>query len=300
MAAHEVCRCARCGTLLSLPIADDSRCPKCGVDLHSCVQCVSFDTSARWECTQSDKLAARVAPKDARNNCPLFAPRTTVERQTSTPQNRDAGPSSSGGSATAPGRRSTICSNSGGCSSSTEHPAPGTRTPASPVPSPCTDREMSLLSPADQEKLRESFDEMTSPVRLLFFTQTLDCEPCVQTRQILDELPALSDKIAIEEVNFILEKDKAAQYGIDRVPALALLSSDGNGQSARHAHPFSRHPGRLRVRLAGAGAAARRRTRVTAHAAESRAGRSGHDADDDPGVLDPDLTALSAGGQPRA
>ena len=90
---------------------------------------------------------------------------------------------------------------------------------------------MSLLSPADQEKLRESFDEMTSPVRVLFFTQTLDCEPCVQTRRILDELPALSDKIAIEEVNFSLEKDKAAQYGIDRVPALALLSQDGAGQT---------------------------------------------------------------------
>ena len=98
MAAHEVWRCARCGTLLSLPVASDSRCPKCGVDLHSCVQCMSFDTSARWECTQSDKLPARVAPKDARNDCALFAPRTTVERQTSTPQHRDAGSSSPGSS----------------------------------------------------------------------------------------------------------------------------------------------------------------------------------------------------------
>jgi hypothetical protein len=97
MAAREVWRCARCGTLLSLPIADDSRCPKCAVDLHSCVQCVSFDTSARWECTQSDKLPARVAPKDARNDCTLFAPRTTIERQTGTPTNSGGG-SSSGGS----------------------------------------------------------------------------------------------------------------------------------------------------------------------------------------------------------
>jgi alkyl hydroperoxide reductase subunit AhpF len=72
---------------------------------------------------------------------------------------------------------------------------------------------------------------MSASVRVLFFTQTLDCEPCLQTRQILDELPALSDKIAIEEVNFILEKDKAAQYGIDRVPALALLSQDAGGQT---------------------------------------------------------------------
>jgi len=88
---------------------------------------------------------------------------------------------------------------------------------------------MSLLAPADQDKLRESFSAMTSPVRLLFFTQTLDCETCLETRQILDELPALSDQIAIEEVNFILEKDKAAQYAIDRVPAVVVLGQDASG-----------------------------------------------------------------------
>lgn len=92
MAAHEVCRCARCGNLLSLPIGSIEKCSKCGVDLHACIQCVSFDTSARWECDQNAKLPARVAPKDAQNDCQLFAPRTTVERQTSTP----AAPTSSG------------------------------------------------------------------------------------------------------------------------------------------------------------------------------------------------------------
>jgi len=89
---------------------------------------------------------------------------------------------------------------------------------------------MPLLSPADQDRLRASFDEMTSPVRLLFFTQTLDCDTCLLTRQILDELPPLSDKITIEEVNVILEKDKAAQYGIDRVPAIALARADSDSR----------------------------------------------------------------------
>ena len=81
---------------------------------------------------------------------------------------------------------------------------------------------MSLVSPADQQKLREVFAEMTRPVRLVFFTQTLECETCPQTKQILDELPPLSDKIAIEEVNLILDSDRARQYGIDRVPAVAF------------------------------------------------------------------------------
>jgi alkyl hydroperoxide reductase subunit AhpF len=89
---------------------------------------------------------------------------------------------------------------------------------------------MPLLSPADQDKLRAAFDEMTSPVRVLFFTQALDCETCLQTRQILDELPPLSGKIAIEEVNFVLDKEKAALYGIDRVPALALVGEKSDSR----------------------------------------------------------------------
>jgi hypothetical protein len=82
MASHEVFRCSRCGNRLALPVEFDSRCSRCGVDLHSCIQCTSFDTSARFECTQT--IAARVAPKDAKNLCTLFTARTTVERQTGT------------------------------------------------------------------------------------------------------------------------------------------------------------------------------------------------------------------------
>ena len=38
----------RCGNLLALPIAADGR-ARVRRRSHSCVQCVSFDTSARWE-----------------------------------------------------------------------------------------------------------------------------------------------------------------------------------------------------------------------------------------------------------
>jgi hypothetical protein len=83
MSSHEVFRCARCGNRLGLPVSEDARCARCGVDVHSCLNCASFDTSARWECSQP-ALTARVAPKDERNSCALFEARTTVERQTST------------------------------------------------------------------------------------------------------------------------------------------------------------------------------------------------------------------------
>jgi hypothetical protein len=88
MASHDVVRCSRCGNLLALPIAGDGRCGRCGVDLHSCVQCTSFDTGSRLECSDP-AVTERVSPKDGRNRCAHFSPRTTVERQTGT-----AGPTS--------------------------------------------------------------------------------------------------------------------------------------------------------------------------------------------------------------
>ena len=84
MASHEVFKCARCGNRLALPVEPDGRCSRCGVALHSCIQCSSFDTGARWECSHPG-LTARVAPKDERNACAFFSARTTVERQTSSP-----------------------------------------------------------------------------------------------------------------------------------------------------------------------------------------------------------------------
>ena len=90
---------------------------------------------------------------------------------------------------------------------------------------------MPLVSSADQQHLRDAFAGLVRPVRLLFFTQTLDCDTCLEARQILDELPPLSDKIAIEEINLVLDGDKARQYGIDRVPAVAILYGDDGADS---------------------------------------------------------------------
>lgn len=84
MASQIVSRCTRCGNLLSGAIEADSRCSRCGIDLHSCVQCVSFNPGVPLECMEA--IRVRVAPKDVKNACTLFESRTSVERQTgSTP-----------------------------------------------------------------------------------------------------------------------------------------------------------------------------------------------------------------------
>jgi hypothetical protein len=77
---RDVFRCARCGHLESLEVGSESRCSQCGVDLHACIHCASFDSGARFECMQ--QIPARVSPKDVKNSCTLFSPRVKVERET--------------------------------------------------------------------------------------------------------------------------------------------------------------------------------------------------------------------------
>jgi alkyl hydroperoxide reductase subunit AhpF len=107
---------------------------------------------------------------------------------------------------------------------------------------------MPLLSDADLKQLQETFAELKTPVKLVFFTQALNCETCEIARQVLDEVTRINDKITIEEHNFLLEQEAAARYGIARVPAVAVLGHNGDGQltdpgirffGATHGYEFS-------------------------------------------------------------
>jgi uncharacterized membrane protein YgcG len=80
---REVVKCVRCGYELTAAMAwsADGTCQRCASALHTCAQCANFDTSAAFECHKP--VPARISPKDVQNACPLFEPRTTVERETS-------------------------------------------------------------------------------------------------------------------------------------------------------------------------------------------------------------------------
>lgn len=88
---------------------------------------------------------------------------------------------------------------------------------------------MSLISTEDQANLRADFAALKRPVRLLFFSRVDDCETCAQARQIIEELPPLSNRITVEEIDFSTERERASSYGIDHVPALAIVGQDADG-----------------------------------------------------------------------
>jgi hypothetical protein len=85
---REVVRCSQCAAVVDADVGYESRCPRCGTDLHTCATCVSFDPGSRFEC--SEPVPARITPKNVKNSCAFYAARTTVERQTTAPRENNA------------------------------------------------------------------------------------------------------------------------------------------------------------------------------------------------------------------
>jgi hypothetical protein len=74
-------RCYSCASTLPPGTDFNGPCPKCGVALHCCKQCVNFESSTRFQCLKP--IPVRIAVKDQANECSLFSPRVTVAREVS-------------------------------------------------------------------------------------------------------------------------------------------------------------------------------------------------------------------------
>ena len=81
---------------------------------------------------------------------------------------------------------------------------------------------MAFLTEKDQEYVRNLFENIQDEVKLIMFTQELECQYCRETRQILEEVSALSDKISLTVYNFQTDKAVADKYGIDKIPATVI------------------------------------------------------------------------------
>jgi glutaredoxin-like protein len=89
---------------------------------------------------------------------------------------------------------------------------------------------MSLIPDEHKEHLRTELNErMENPVKVVMFTQEVECQFCGQTRQLINELAALNDKIKVEVYDFLKDSEKAKEHGVDKVPALVFLGEKDYG-----------------------------------------------------------------------
>lgn len=90
-----------------------------------------------------------------------------------------------------------------------------------------------LLDDKLKKDLKEIFSTLTKNVKFVYFTQELECQFCRETKSLLTELSDVSDKFSLEILNFVNDKEKAAKYGVDKIPATVMLDEDGKDYGIR-------------------------------------------------------------------
>ena len=88
---------------------------------------------------------------------------------------------------------------------------------------------MGLIGEEDALEVRERLKEMVNPVKLIHFTQELNLEYGLEAKQLIEEVAGLSDKLSAEVYNFLLDKEKVAEYKIDKVPATVVRDGKDYG-----------------------------------------------------------------------
>jgi len=89
---------------------------------------------------------------------------------------------------------------------------------------------MGLVSKEHEQQLKEEFEKnLKDVVRILVFTQEIECPFCKQARELAEEVGAFSNKIKVEVYDFVKDSEKAKEYQIDKVPAIAVLGKKDYG-----------------------------------------------------------------------
>lgn len=88
---------------------------------------------------------------------------------------------------------------------------------------------MAIISAKDRKKIGEWFEELGHPVRLVVFTQETECEYCRETRELVEELADLSELLTAEVRDLVADAEEAQQYGIDKIPAIAVIGAEDYG-----------------------------------------------------------------------
>ena len=90
---------------------------------------------------------------------------------------------------------------------------------------------MAFLQERDREAVRQEFEKLTGPVKLVVFSQELAAaDLCRQNEQLVREVAELTDgKATVEVLNLAIDRARAEGYGVDQVPAIVVEGSRDYG-----------------------------------------------------------------------
>jgi len=77
-------------------------------------------------------------------------------------------------------------------------------------------------------QVREAFAGIQNPVEILYFGQKQSCDYCDDTRQLLEEVAELSDKLGLKVYDMQADADVAQNYNIDKAPGIVIAAREGD------------------------------------------------------------------------
>ena len=77
------------------------------------------------------------------------------------------------------------------------------------------------------KQIMEVFAELAQPVQILFFGSEENCEYCGETEKLLNEISEIDEKIHLSIYDIKKNADVAAQYKVDKTPAIVIASKNG-------------------------------------------------------------------------
>ena len=88
---------------------------------------------------------------------------------------------------------------------------------------------MSVLKSSEKDYVRNVFKLINNQVKLSFFTGQPESQASRETREILEELTLMSDKISLTVHNFDERQSEAATLEIDKLPATVIEGAKDYG-----------------------------------------------------------------------
>ena len=91
------------------------------------------------------------------------------------------------------------------------------------------------ISEQDRQEIRRRFEGLESPVVLKLFVRADkdECPYCEDTRQLLEEVAQLDDRITLEVHDVEREPEVAERHGVEMVPAILFARADGSDTGMR-------------------------------------------------------------------
>ena len=86
-----------------------------------------------------------------------------------------------------------------------------------------------LLNEQVVSQISQTFEQMKEPVQILFFGSQDNCEYCTDTRQLLEEVAAIDEKLSLSVYDLQDNADMAIKFNINKTPAIVITAMD-NGQ----------------------------------------------------------------------